>query len=158
MVEKVSEFAGRDFGLSGVDFEEDRGVLLEDFAIGAGGDICGGGEVVEDDAGAVEAPGANALEREQGVVDAAEAVGHDYNDWQGKPGGEVGDGFGGCDRDEPTPGAFDEEGWVFQSEMAEPGVQRIECDDAILESGRDERGGWSLKPDGVGFVAGQGVV
>ena len=60
-----------------MNLEEDRCVLLEDFAVGAGGDIWVGGEVVDDDAGAVQTSGSNALEREQGMVDAAEAVGHD---------------------------------------------------------------------------------
>ena len=133
LVEKMGEFGWRDFGLAGVDFEEDRGVLLEDFAVGAGGDIRVVGEVVEDNAGAVETSGANALEREPGVVDAAEAVGHDKDDRQGKSGGEVGDGFFGRDWNEPTSGAFDEEGWVFLREVAEPGFQRVECDGAILK-------------------------
>jgi hypothetical protein len=35
----MGEFGWRDFGLAGVDFEEDRCVLLEDFAVGAGGYI-----------------------------------------------------------------------------------------------------------------------
>jgi hypothetical protein len=67
----MGEFGWRDFGLRGMDFEKDRCVLLEDFAVGSGGDIVTGGECVENDAGAVEASGADALEREQGVVDAA---------------------------------------------------------------------------------------
>ena len=70
MVEKMGEFGWRDFGLAGVDFEEDRCVLLEDVAVGARDDIFTGGECVENDAGAVEPLGADALEREQGVVDA----------------------------------------------------------------------------------------
>ncbi len=140
-----------------MNLEEDRCVLLEDFAVRAGGDILVGGEAVEDDAGAVQTSGSNALEREQGVVDATEAVGYDKDDRQRKSGGEVGDGFGRRDWNEPATGAFDEKGWVFLREVAEPGVQRGECDGAVLECGCDERGCGSLKPDGVGFVERQAL-
>ena len=92
-----------------MDFEEDGGVLLEDFAVRACRHVRGVSEGVQDDARAVETSGTDALEREQCVVDAAESVGHNENDRQGKEGGEVGDGFGWCDRHEPAAGSLHEE-------------------------------------------------
>lgn len=107
--EKVRKVLWWDFQLGRMDLEEDGGVLLEDFAVRACRYILGVSEGVQDDAWAVETPGADALEGEKHMVDAAEAVGHDEHNWQGKAGGEVGDGFRGRDGNEPTAGAFDEE-------------------------------------------------
>ena len=141
-----------------VDFEEDRRVLLEDFAVGARGDIFSGGKCVENDAGAAETARANALKRKQGVVDAAETVCDDDDDRQGKAGSEVGDGFLGRNRHEPATGTLDEEGWIFLGEGAEPVPEGIERDAAVFESGGDERGGGLAKPDGVDLIEGQAAV
>lgn len=107
--EKVSKVRWWNFHLGGIDLEEDGGVLLKDFAVRVCCHVRGVSEGVQDDARAVEASGTDALEREQCVVDAAEAVGHDEHDRQGKAGGEVGDGFGFCDRHEPAAGPLHEE-------------------------------------------------
>ena len=137
-----------------VDFEEDRRVLLEDFAVRASGDILGGGKCVENDAGALEAARANTLEREQGVVDRAETVCDDDDDRQGKASSEVGDGCLGRDRHEPASGALNEQGWMFLGEVAEPTPKRFERDAAVFESGSDERGGGFAEPHRVGFIEG----
>ena len=144
--------------MRGMNLEEDRGVLLEDFAVGARGDIVGGRECVENDARALEAARADALEREKGVVNAAEAVCDDEHDRQGKAGGEVGDGCFGRYGNEPTAGTLDKEGGVFAGEVAEPVYKSVERKGAVFESGGDERCGGLAEPDGVGFVEGQAMV
>ena len=132
--------------------------MLEDFAVSARGDIFSGGECVENNAWALEASGADALEREQGVVDAAKAVCDDEHDRQGKAGGEVGDGLGGRDGHKLAAGTLDEEGGMFFREGAEPVSKRIEREGAVFESGGDEWRGGLAEPNGVGFVEGQAVV
>ena len=127
----------------------------EDLGVGVLGGVGGGREVVQDDAGAGEASGADAFEGEEGVVDAAEAVGDDGDDGQGEADGEVGEGFGVGDGNEPAAGAFDEEGGVFGGEVGEPLHEEIEREGAVFESGGDEGGGGGLEPDGVGFVKGE---
>ena len=84
-------------------------MLLQDFAVRACRRVRGVSEGVQNDARAVETSGTDALECKQGVVDAAESVGYNEDDRQGKAGGEVGDGFGVCDWNEPAAGAFNEE-------------------------------------------------
>jgi hypothetical protein len=71
-------------------------------------DVRVGHEVIEDDAGAGEGARADAFEREEGVVDAAKAVGDDGDDGQSEADSEVGEGLGFSDGDEPTAGTFDD--------------------------------------------------
>lgn len=108
-LQKPGEVGGGDLGLARVDFEEDLGVAGEDLGVGARGDVGCRREVIQDNAGAGEAAGADAFEGEEGVIDAAEAVRDDGDHGQAKADGEVGEGLGFCDRNQPTPGAFDEE-------------------------------------------------
>ena len=92
-----------------VDFEEDLGVAGEDLGVGALGDVGCRREVIQDNAGAGEGACADAFDGKKGVVDAAEAVCDDRDDRQSEADGEVGDGFGIGDGNQPTTGAFDEE-------------------------------------------------
>jgi len=92
-----------------VDFEEDLGVAGEDLGVGALGDVSRRREMIQDNAGAGEGAGADAFDGEEGVIDAAEAVRDDGDDGQAKADGEVGEGFGIGDGNQPTTGAFDEE-------------------------------------------------
>lgn len=145
-------------GLVGVDFEEDSGVAGEDLGVGALGDVGGGREVIEDDAGAGEASGADGFESEEGVVEATEAVGNNNDDGQREAAGEVGDGFGFGDRNQPTTGTFDEERGVFFGKTAEPVLERVEGEGPVFELRGDKRCGGGLEPDGVGFVERENVV
>lgn len=98
----------------------------EDLGVGVLGGVGGGREVVQDDAGAGEASGADAFEGEERVVDTAEAVGDDGDDGQGEADGEVGEGFGVGDGNEPAAGAFDEEGGMFGGKAGKPLHEEIE--------------------------------
>ena len=140
-----------------VDFEEDLGVAGEDLGVGALGDVGYRREVIQDNAGAGEGAGADAFDGEEGVVDAAEAVCDDRDDRQSKADGEVREGFGFCDRNQPTPGTFDKERGVLGGKYAEPVDERIKRESAVFELRRDERGGRGLEPDGVGFVEGDSI-
>ena len=108
-IKKTRDVRVRDVGLAGVDFEEDVGVAREGLGVGALGDVGVGREVVEDDAGAGESAGADGFEREEGVVETAEAIGDHDDDGEIQARGEVSEGFGFRDRDQPAAGAFDEE-------------------------------------------------
>jgi len=144
-------------GLARVDFEEDLGVAGEDLGVGALGDVGYRREVIQDNAGAGEGAGADAFDGEEGVIDAAEAVGDDWDHGQAETDGEVGKGFGLGDGNQPTPGAFDKERGVFGGKFAEPVGELIERESAVFELRRDERGGGGLEPDGVGFVEGESI-
>jgi len=91
------------------------------------------------------------------VVDAAEAVRNDGDHGQAESDGKVGEGFGFCDRNQPTTGAFDEERGVLGGKFAEPVDERIERESAVFELRGDERSGGGLEPDGVGFVEGESI-
>ena len=157
-IKKTRDFRVGDVGLAGVDFEEDLGVAGEDLGVGALGDVGVGREVVEDDAGAGEVAGADGFESEEGVVETAEAVRDDDDDGEIQTDGEVGEGFGFRDRDQPTAGAFDEERGVFGEKFVEPIDERIEREGAVFELRGDEGGGGGLEPDGVGFVERERIV
>ena len=113
--------------------------------------------MIQDNAGAGEAAGADAFEGEEGVIDAAEAVRDDGDHGQAETDGEVGEGLGFCDGNQPTTGAFDEERGVFGGKFVEPVDERIDRESAVFELRGDERGGGGLEPDGVGFVQGESV-
>ena len=66
-------------------------------------------ELVENDAGAVQAFGAYGLDTEQCVVEGAKAVGDDENDREIECFGEVGDAEVGGDGDFPSACSFDED-------------------------------------------------
>ena len=92
-----------------MDFEEDLGVVGEDLGVGALGDVGCRREVIQDNAGAGEGAGTDAFDGEEGVIDAAEAVRDDGDHGQAEADGEVGEGLGFCNRNQPTTGAFDKE-------------------------------------------------
>ena len=146
-----------DVGLAGVDFEKDSGLAREDLGVGSLGDVGCRREVIQDNAGAGEGACADAFDGKKRVVDAAEAVCDDRDDRQSKADGEVREGFGFCDRNQPTPGTFDKERRVLGGKFAEPVDERIKRESAVFELRRDERGGGGLEPDGVGFVEGESI-
>lgn len=88
--------------------QRDAGDIFEHALVGDHGGVEFVSELVEDDAGAGEAHGADGVEGEQDVIECAETVGGDENHRQVEIFREIGDAVICGKRDSPAAHAFND--------------------------------------------------
>lgn len=135
--------------------EREAGEFLDEAFVGDHGGVEFVVELVEDDAGALQAFGADGFDAEQGVVEGAEAVGGDENDGEIEGFGEVGYAEIGSDGDFPSAGAFDEDLLMFGGEAVVAVDENLRVDRVVFEHAGDEWGNGRVEVDGVDFVDGE---
>ena len=111
-------------------------------------------ELVEDDAGALKALGADCIDAEEGVVEGAEAVADDEDDRKIEGFGEIGDAKVGGDGDLPSARAFDENLRVLGSKSMVAVDQDLWVDRVVFEHSGDKGRDGGLEVKGVDFFDG----
>ena len=112
-------------------------------------------ELIEDDAGAFQAFGADGIDAEEGVVEGAEAVGDDEDDRKIEGFCEIGNAEVGGDGDLPAACAFDEDLRVFGGELMVAVDQDLWVDRVVFEHSGDERRYGCVEVQGVDFLDGE---
>ena len=135
--------------------ERDTSELLDEAFVGDHGGVEFVVELVEDDAGALQAFGADGIDAEEGVVEGAEAVGDDEDDREIEGFGEVGYAEVGGDGDLPSACAFDEDLLVFGAEAMVAVDQDLRIDRVVFEHSGDKRCNGRVEVDGVDFLDGE---
>ncbi len=111
-------------------------------------------ELVEDDAGALQAFCADGIDAEEGVIECAEAVGDDEDDREIEGLGEIGDAEIGGDGDFPSARAFDENLRVFGSKSVVAVDQDLWVGRVVFEHSGDEGCDGGLEVKRVDFLDG----
>ena len=141
-------FAVHDLGEDG----HIRKEVLKNHAVADAGRISLVLNLVQNEAGAGEAPCLDIFDGEQGVVQAAELVVHDNNHGQGEALGQVCHGRELIERHFPTTSTFNEDMLMPRSEGVKGGDELGDIKTAVFHHrGGIGRGG-DLEPDGVHLV------
>lgn len=135
--------------------EWEAGEFFDEAFIGDHGGVEFVIELIEDDAGALQAFRADGIDAEEGVVEGAEAVGDDEDDWEVEGFGEIGNAEVGGDGDLPAACAFDENLRVFGGELMVSVDQDLWVDRVVFEHSGDERCDGCVEVEGVDFLDGQ---
>ena len=91
----------------------------------------------------------DALDRQQGVIETPETVGHDEEHGKFKKRGDIGCRQLRCHRREPTANPLDEEGAPPASMMPKPIIQFTDVQLSIFEARSDQRRHGRRKPDRI---------
>ena len=134
--------------------EWEAGELFDEAFVGDHGGVEFVIELIEDDAGALQAFGADGIDAEDGVIECAEAVGDDEDDREIEGLGEIGDAKVGGDGDLPAACAFDEDLSVFGGELMVAVDQDLWVDRVVFEHAGDKRCDGGLEVKRVDFLDG----